>query len=253
MADKKKNTGFKLALWILAILILLIIFLVKSDDIISNLKETQFFDRVFGTTPEFIKKHETKEKSDKISVLPEIQTEPVKKDRQAQTPEQSVPPEENQLGEQTEQQPVQQEETPPVSQPQVNDGEALPVPPPAEKPVETTPTGIREKSPSVKTKTTETPPPVVVKETKINLCFVNIDADGTVSRKEVTRSLPHTDMPLTDAIKALLGGPNVEETGKDCMTLIPSGTKLLSASIKNNIAYLNFNDEFEFNIPVKNF
>ena len=31
------------------------------------------------------------------------------------------------------------------------------------------------------------------------------------------------------------------------MTLIPSGTKLLGATIKNGIATLNFSEEFEYN------
>ena len=44
-------------------------FLVKQDDIYSNLKTTRFFERLFGSTPEFIQKHEVKEKK-----VPEIET-----------------------------------------------------------------------------------------------------------------------------------------------------------------------------------
>ena len=47
MADKgsKKKTGLTLACIILAVLVIFIIFLVKKDSIITNLKETRFFER----------------------------------------------------------------------------------------------------------------------------------------------------------------------------------------------------------------
>ena len=59
MADKnsKKKTGFTLACVLLAVLVIFIIFLVKKDSILTNLKETRFFERVFGSTPEFVEKH----------------------------------------------------------------------------------------------------------------------------------------------------------------------------------------------------
>ena len=62
MSDKKKNTGFALACWLLVALILLIFFLVKKDTIVTNLQKTDFFNRVFGSTPEFVKQHEPKQK-----------------------------------------------------------------------------------------------------------------------------------------------------------------------------------------------
>ena len=45
----------------------------------------------------------------------------------------------------------------------------------------------------------------------------------------------------------MLAGPTADELSKDMMTLIPSGTKLLGASVKNGIATLNFNENFQFN------
>ncbi|MBQ9626149.1 MAG: GerMN domain-containing protein, partial [Treponema sp.] len=48
----------------------------------------------------------------------------------------------------------------------------------------------------------------------------------------------------TDTIKALLAGPQSSEKS---MTLIPEGTRLLSATVRNGIAALNFSEEFEFN------
>lgn len=60
--NKKNQTGFWLACWILAFLILLIMFLVKQDEIFTTLKTTRCFERLFGKTPSFIENHEIKEK-----------------------------------------------------------------------------------------------------------------------------------------------------------------------------------------------
>ena len=81
---------------------------------------------------------------------------------------------------------------------------------------------------------------------KTKICFVAIDSDGPVVRKEVTRSV-EKDSPMADALKMLLSGPSSTESNTGCRTFIPAGTKLLSASVKNGIAMLNFSEEFQFN------
>ena len=60
-SKKKNSTLFAAACVLLGLLVILIIFLVKKDQIFTNLKETAFFDRVFGTTPTVIEKHEPAE------------------------------------------------------------------------------------------------------------------------------------------------------------------------------------------------
>ncbi len=82
-------------------------------------------------------------------------------------------------------------------------------------------------------------------KTKVNLCFVYVDSDGKVIRKITSKQIAKTNAPLTNAINALLSGP--DSLDKNCMSLIPAGTRLLGASVKNGIATLNFSDEFEFN------
>ena len=43
-------------------------------------------------------------------------------------------------------------------------------------------------------------------------------------------------------------GPDTTKSAeKNLMTVIPKGTKLLSAKVSNGVAYLNFNDTLEFN------
>ena len=65
MADKKKKrSGFTVACVVLVVLVCFIVFLVKKDTIVTNLKETNFFERVFGATPQFVEKHEVPQKPD---------------------------------------------------------------------------------------------------------------------------------------------------------------------------------------------
>ena len=55
----KKHNGIAAAFWIAVTIALVIAFLVKQDHIIGVLKETAFFEHVFGREPDFIARHET--------------------------------------------------------------------------------------------------------------------------------------------------------------------------------------------------
>ena len=220
--NKKKNTGFAFALWLLVALILLVFFFVKKDTILSNLQNTDFFGRVFGKTPEFVQNHEQKtpESNGKlhIDVLPE--TSPVNE---------AAPAVPNAITDTaTEREIVRKEQKPE--------------------------TVLREEkkeshSAAIETKKDEAPsiPKPAVVTTNAELCFVVIGSDGSVSRKIVTRQLTKSSSPLTDSINALLSGPTAQERAANTMTLIPDGTRLLSASVANGIATLNFSEEFTFN------
>lgn len=99
---------------------------------------------------------------------------------------------------------------------------------------------------SKKTETQE-----IIKETQKTrttvIYFVNIDDSGTIIRYKTARELKKDDSPLTASINALITGPSSEELNTGLISLIPTGTKLLSASVKNGTAVLNFNDAFQFN------
>ena len=77
---KKNQTGIALACWILGLLILIIVFFVKQEEIVNNLKTTQFFERIFGVTPEFIKKFDevetTKDPNSSSSLTTTLQDNP---------------------------------------------------------------------------------------------------------------------------------------------------------------------------------
>jgi len=82
---------------------------------------------------------------------------------------------------------------------------------------------------------------------KATLFFVTIDADGRVLRKEVVREIPQTDSPLSETLLTLFKGTNGTESGKGLRSLIPQGTRLLSATVKDGVATLNLSEEFQFN------
>jgi hypothetical protein len=84
-------------------------------------------------------------------------------------------------------------------------------------------------------------------KTKAKLWFVEITAEGTVSRKEVSRTLPAAGAPLTQAIQALLAGPGNGKSDSRVRTLIPDGSRLLSASVSDGVAWLSFSEEFQWN------
>lgn len=223
MADKKKDTGFAFALWLLIALILVVFFFVKRDLILSNLKHTDFFARVFGKTPEFVEKHTEPKKPESNNLL-EVEIADEKSE-----PETAV-----------------QKNTPDKAiiehkKPEIENADTKK--PANEKKTETP--KPQKKAPTQKIEPKKEKPAIPQRNAK--LCFVIVDSDGSVSRNIVSRTLPKSDSPLTDALAALLQGPNRNERNQKISTLIPSGTKLLGASVVNGIATLNFNEAFTFN------
>ncbi len=217
--SSKKSNGalFTTACVVLGLLVILIIFLVNKDRVFTNLKETAFFDNVFGTTPQMIEKHESAEKKNdtiplKEDVVINVLTE---KEKSSTT-------------------------TPKETQPKVEEKS-----PEVEKKTESS--AKKEEKSTEKAETKKDAPKSTAK-TELQLCFVVIDADGTVGRKTVKRSIPKADSPLTTAINLLIKGPDFTNNAeKNCMSVIPSGTKLLSAKVQDGVAYLNFNDKLEYN------
>ena len=222
MSDKKKKTGLGLAIWLLAILIIFILFLVNKDVILTNLKSTSFFEQTIGTTPDFVKNHVPKEQPqeeelNEITIqIAEPKVEPKKEE--IKQPEISK----------TEEKPKTQNEQKETSTPEKTETEKTEV------------TKSPEKSKQEEKKT--------VTYTELQLCFLQIDTDGSINRKMIKRSVPKNMSPLTTAINLLLQGPDTTKTEeRNCISLIPQGTKLMSARVDDGIAYLSFSEEFEFN------
>lgn len=223
MASKKtKQNKFLVAVWLLLFLILVIVFLVKKDDFIANLKSTNFFERVIGTTPEFIQNYEMKEKPNKTNGLLDVEEAPVPGKSETQEPG-MFDLEDLKQGQKD------------FTRTEIDDYEEdVTVPPPQ----------IETPKKESDTPKKETPKPAA-QMMNVKLFFVQVDSDGNVNRKNITRSIEKNDSPLTSTIRALLNGPT--ESEKNCMSLIPEGTRLLGASVRDGIAALNFSEEFEFN------
>jgi spore germination protein GerM len=52
---------------------------------------------------------------------------------------------------------------------------------------------------------------------------------------------------MLDVLRALLQGPSAEEQRRDLISLIPQGTRILSATVRGDTAYISFSEEFQFN------
>lgn len=240
--DKKNNqTGLALACWILGFLILLIVFLVKQDDIYSNLKTTRFFERLFGSTPEFIEKHEVKEKppAKEEETVITLSTE----DRPSLPGSSNVPeetaaenPAQNDRGTAAQNTAAPKAENPSAPQTSTQSSDQS----------KTQPQTKTETHPNTET-ASEPKKPKTVTVVSQKLYFVYIGEDGTLSRKMITRQVEKNDSPLVTNINLLLKGPDSSESAKGYRSLIPPGTRLLSATVRDGTAYLNFNEQFEFN------
>ena len=224
--SKKKNANlFTTACFVLALLVILLAFLVKKDQIIGNFKETGFFDRVFGTTPEFVQNHPGNPEAQKPAAANNNEIT-IQIDNQTLA-EESEAPQENIVI------PVQPQPKTEVAESNVKTPEKTPEKPKAAEETKTKPQPEKPKQSA---------------KTELSLCFIQIDGDGSIVRKIVKRSVQKNDSPLTNALNLLLKGPDTTISAeRNCNTLIPAGTKLLGAKVQNGVAYLNFNDAFEIN------
>lgn len=80
------------------------------------------------------------------------------------------------------------------------------------------------------------------------LYFIQVDRDGTILRTKVTRTIPSSDAPMLDVLQSLLAGPTSEEQGQGLRSLISPGTKILTVTVRTGTAYINFSEEFQYNI-----
>lgn len=214
MANKRtrKSASLGCLFWIAFILLVLVLFFFNRKNISMVLEKTGAMNLISGTA--------SPDKDPVVPDAPDIPTittaDDTKPEAELLTPEKPEPPKP------AESQPVAPEK-PAVTETTANTA-------PAEKPVTKPP---RDKPP-VRTRTAP-------------LFFVTIDADGRVLRQEVKREVPRTDSPLSETLSALFAGTNSTERAKKLRTLIPEGTRLLSASVKDGVATINVSEEFQFN------
>jgi germination protein M len=133
--------------------------------------------------------------------------------------------------------PSARQETPPQKPPANSTGQDKPAPlqeKPAEPPKQTKP----------ETPNTPAKPP----ETRDrNIYFAQIDKDGQILQSKVTRKIAVSDSPMMDSLNVMLAGPSASELNKGLLNFIPQNTRILSATVRSNTAYINFNEDFLFN------
>jgi spore germination protein GerM len=95
------------------------------------------------------------------------------------------------------------------------------------------------------TQTTTQPPPVQTRDRTVY--FTNVGSDGQILHSKVTRKIPVSDSPMQDALNVLLAGPTAEELSRGLLNLIPKNTRILSATVRGNTAYISFSEDFLFN------
>jgi len=92
---------------------------------------------------------------------------------------------------------------------------------------------------------TQTPTPAQTRDRAIY--FTQIDKDGQILQSRVTRRIPVSDSPMLDALNTLLIGPSSDEINRGILNLIPQNTRILSATVRGNTAYISFSEDFLFN------
>ena len=306
---KKKYPGISAIFWIVFALILLILFLVNKNNILSVLHSTGFFTKVFGTEPEFIANHPSDDTSKPVAELESLQSSTTAEKEQspivltaipgnktsdtgsAQTANSANSGGNASVAQTSQGQPAVSTETASAAAKKEQAAQGTTSNAPASG---TSGNGTTSSSTTANTNNaasnaasnagsnagvsagttsnagnasnagagsngsvasttkpaagvSENPTPAAPSQMKQYLFFIQIDGDGSILRKESIRTIPKTTTPLTAAITALLDGPNLDEIEKGYISLIPHGTKLLGASVKNGTATINFSDPFRYN------
>ncbi len=82
---------------------------------------------------------------------------------------------------------------------------------------------------------------------KARIFFAYVDKSGKIHLKGVIKEVKFIDSPLRETLLTLLKGPDTLEMNRGLLTLIPKDTKIKNIYIKNDIAYIDFSEDFRFN------
>lgn len=91
----------------------------------------------------------------------------------------------------------------------------------------------------------------IKKNHQVELYFIkHIEKSDQLVLTKVYRTLKPTNTPLKNTLNLLLLGPNQKEEKKGISSVFWANTKLKSAYIKGDIAYLDFNSEIETGVGI---
>jgi spore germination protein GerM len=141
-------------------------------------------------------------------------------------------------------------ESPPAQTPS-----ATQIPPAAKPPVTQTPSAGNQQPatqppaslPATQTPSTQQPAVKPAETRERGIYFTQVDKDGVLLRVRASRTIPVSDSPMIDSLSALFAGPNAEEKRRGLLNLIPPNTRILSATVRGSTAYINFNEDFQYN------
>ena len=152
---------------------------------------------------------------------------------------------------------------PPVSaqRPQPATPTAAPTAPPApqitEKPEEKPPAPVQnpprqqsspQETASVNVIETRPPEDKPAETRESGVYFMQTNRSGAIQQlTKVSRRLKVSDSPLFDSLNTLFAGPTAEEKTRDLASFIPPASRIISVRVQGNTAYININDEFQFN------
>lgn len=252
MADKKKKkkpASLGCIFWIAFILLIIILFFFNKKNIGNILEKTGATDLFSGKKP--VAEKNADGSKDKVPALNTDAAIPAASDGDAgngtATPTgdgSKEPDKKDAIKAPVTDSPKADAKPAAVTQPKTSETpEKVPVKTPSKAPDKTPPKGTTAGKPVASKPQAEK----TAQTRKSSLFFVIIDAEGRVVRKEVTRDIPSSDSPLTDALNALLKGPTQAEASKGYRSLVPAGTKILSVIVKNGVATVNLSDDFQFN------
>lgn len=231
MAQKKRNIKFGIIFWIVFILLVLLLFFINKENISAVLKTADF---------SFLSKSKAPDAQE------QIQNEIERINEASETSDSENVPFENKASEFVIKTDTSETETAETSENKKLEVSSVPKDTEQKKQKNDEKdyaTKSAEDSAKKKTQAAKTQ----VKTTTVKIYFVTIDPDGRISRVSAERILPVSASPMSDALKTLFSGTTTTENNKAYRSLIPPNTKLLSATVREGVAYINVNENFEFN------
>jgi len=95
---------------------------------------------------------------------------------------------------------------------------------------------------------TRTPEQPAIETSNRAVYFMQLDRDGNIQHPvRVNRNLRASSSPLHDSLNALLSGPTYEERMRGLECFVPQRSRILSVQVRGHTAFINFNEDFQFN------
>ncbi len=90
----------------------------------------------------------------------------------------------------------------------------------------------------------EEPETVQKNQRRSYIYFIQVNNDGSTKLVSVQRTVYYVDTPLTETLNSLLSGLSSNDVNNGLMSMVPEGTRLLGVTVRNGVAYLDFNANF---------